>query len=654
MLRSLSSGVTGVNANQTLLDVVGNNIANSNTPAFKRSIVNFQELMSQTRSSGTAPTAERGGINPQQIGLGTSVGSITVDQTNGNINYTGTKSDMAIDGDGYFILRNGTTNIYSRAGNFIKDGNGNLVQRGTGYKLLGFKMYDDPLNPGSKITGTDLSDVIIPTGQKLAAKPTSTVGFKCNLNSEVDTVLPMGLNAKDMTFSGEINGTKYSSITFAEGPDPAHFLNMTLTDDSGTSTTIPLALSGVNATSGLPSLVQSGGPYSLGNPASAVTVSFDDATGQVSISDTATGKGLWSGDIGPSMNYEVLELDDGAGNKTPYLVEFNDEADGGRTINVWGDNGATPSAMALSSASLGVNNDGTFNIPTGTPATLTLGAAGASPVTLNIAATSSEKGISLSDSTSGSTLDTINMKTASTHNTKYDIYDSQGNGYTLETSWEKVDNNTWRWRTWCPNNENIDINNNTGLVMFSPDGLVESVVDANGGDTSAININFGSLGAGDATIQLDFTGKTLGKDPIDAVTQFGSGFTTKEYYQDGYAMGILNNYSVGSDGVVKGIYSNGQTEDLFTVGLAVFSNSSGLEKMGEGAYRSTSNSGIPQIVKPDEGGAGKIAGSSLEDSNVNLTSEFVNLIKGQRGFQASARVITTSDQVLEELMNIKR
>ena len=645
MLRSLSSGVTGVNANQTLLDVVGNNIANSNTTAFKRSIVNFQELMSQTQSSGTAPTAERGGTNPQQIGLGTSVGSITVDQTNGNINYTGNKSDMAIDGDGYFILRNGATNVYSRAGNFIKDGNGNLVQRGTGYKLRGFKMYDDPLNPGTKITGTDLTDVNIPTGQKLAAKPTSAVGFKCNLNSKVSTVLPMGLNARDMTFSGEINGTKYSSITFAEGPDPAHFLNMILTDDSGNSTTIPMALSGVNATSGLPSLVQSGGPYSLGNPASAVTVSFDDETGQVSISDTATGKGLWSGDIGPSMNYEVLEL--GAGNKTPYLVEFNDEADGGRTLNVWGDDGT--GTMALSPASLGVNDDGTFNIPTGTVPTVKAGT-----TTLNIAATSSEKGISISDSTSGSILKTVNLKTASTHNTKYDIYDSQGNGYTLETSWEKVDNNTWRWRTWCPNNGDIHISNNTGLVRFSPDGLVENVVDANGGDTSAININFGSLGADDATIQLDFTGKTLGKDPIDAVTQFGSGFTTKEYYQDGYPMGILNDYSVGSDGVVKGVYSNGQTEDLFTVGLAVFSNSSGLEKLGEGAYRSTPNSGIPQIVKPNEGGAGKIAGSSLEDSNVNLTSEFVNLIKGQRGFQASARVITTSDEVLEELMNIKR
>lgn len=205
-----------------------------------------------------------------------------------------------------------------------------------------------------------------------------------------------------------------------------------------------------------------------------------------------------------------------------------------------------------------------------------------------------------------------------------------------------------------PDVSGVGLSNSTGLVEFSPDGLVEGVTDSSGAEASTITINFGSLGADDSEIQLDFTGDILGADAIDAVTQFGSAFTTKEYYQDGYEMGVLEDYSVGTDGVIQGVYDNGQTESLYTVALAIFSNATGLEKLGGGAYRNTANSGIPQIVKPMEGGSGSIAGNSLEASNVDLTSEFVDLIKAQRGFQASARVITTSDEVLAELMNFKR
>lgn len=642
MLRSLTSGVSGVTANQTLLDVVGDNISNANTTAFKKSSVQFQELMSQTEASATAPSAEQGGTNPQQVGLGTSVGSVVIDQSQGNINYTGAKGDMAIEGDGFFIVEDGTSNVYSRAGNFILDGNGDMVQSGTGYRVQGFAMYDDPLNPGTKITGTDLTDINIPVGQKLPAKATSTVGFKCNLDSRVGNVLPMGLSSQDLTLEGSINDTEFTSITFSEGTTAADFMTIRFTPATGSPIDATLALSGINTTSGLPTL-DNNTSVDFDGDGTNETISFDDSTGQIQVSD-AGGNTLWTGEIGAALDYQVVDINVG-GTSTPYLAEFTDSPDGARILTLWGDDGSGTGTMTNSSINLESNNDGSFNIPSGSSITV-------AGETVDVQPTSSEMGVSLAQN--NSVIKSFDLQTSSIHNTKYEIFDSQGNSYTLETSWEKVDNNTWRWRVWLPENPDVEINNNTGLVQFSPDGLVERVVDSSGAESSTININFAALGAENSEIQLDFTGDILGTDDINAVTQFGSSFTTKEYYQDGYEMGVLNDYSVGSDGVIRGVYDNGETQDLYTVGLAVFSNASGLEKLGSGVYRDSSNSGIPQILKPMEGGAGSIAGNSLEASNVDLTSEFVDLIIAQRGFQASARVITTSDEILEELMSIKR
>lgn len=641
MLRSLSSGVSGVKSHQTLLDVVGDNIANANTTGFKKSAVNFQELMSQTERSATAPGDEKGGINPKQVGLGVSVGSIVVDHSQGNISYnTGSKSDMAIEGDGFFVVDSGSGPVFTRAGNFILDGSGDLVQAGTGFRVQGFQMIDDPLNPGSRIAASDLVNINIPVGQKLPARATETVAFRCNLDSRVPTVLPMGLNANDLAISGTI-GNLPTRVTFSEGQGAADFLRVTFTSDDGSAVTADLSLSGINPQSALPRLADA--QIDLDGDGNAETVRFDDTSGRIEVISGADGKLLWSTEIGASLNYSLVQIDDGTGGTIPYLAEFNDTPEGNRELVLWGDDGA--GGMGRFSADLSVANDGSFEIPSGLQ--MTVGGQ-----TLDLSATSSSQGVSLAQS--GKTIQTFTPRTSSVHASKFEIFDSQGNSYTLETSWEKVDNNLWRWRAWLPDTPGVALSNNTGLVEFSPDGLVRRVIDPSGAEASTMTINFAALGANDSVIQLDFTGKALGVGAIDAVTQFGSSSTTKEYFQDGYRMGILKDYSVGADGVIQGVYDNGRTQDLYTVALAVFSNPSGLSKLGSGAYRETANSGSPQILKPGEGGAGNIAGSSLEASNVDLTSEFVNLIKAQRGFQASARVITTSDQILEELMNLKR
>ncbi|MDR1580925.1 MAG: flagellar hook-basal body complex protein, partial [Synergistaceae bacterium] len=161
-------------------------------------------------------------------------------------------------------------------------------------------------------------------------------------------------------------------------------------------------------------------------------------------------------------------------------------------------------------------------------------------------------------------------------------------------------------------------------------------------------------------ITLDFLGsdyaKTLGltNEPIDGVTNYGSASTTKLKAQDGYEMGVLNDWTIGGDGVITGVYSNGRNLAIAQVALAMFANPQGLSQVGETCFAETINSGIAQIGAPQTNGTGSIQGNTIEMSNVDLSEEFVNLIRAQRGFQASTRVVSTSDEVLQELINLKR
>jgi flagellar hook-basal body protein len=200
---------------------------------------------------------------------------------------------------------------------------------------------------------------------------------------------------------------------------------------------------------------------------------------------------------------------------------------------------------------------------------------------------------------------------------------------------------------------------NSSIHDSLPTGLV--VADFNvSGSQGSVNSNTTPATYASNLITLDFLGsdyaKTLGlsNDPIDGVTNFGSTSTTKVYAQDGYAMGVLDNWTIGGDGVIVGSYSNGRTLPIAQVALAMFANPQGLSQVGETCFSETINSGSAQIGEPQSNGAGGIVGNTIEMSNVDLSEEFVNLIRAQRGFQANTRVVTTSDQVLEELINMKR
>ncbi|MBP6332149.1 MAG: flagellar hook protein FlgE [Aminivibrio sp.] len=630
MLRSLMSGVSGVRGHQTLLDVVGNNIANVNTVGFKKSNVTFQDLMYQTSKGASAPGEARGGINPMQVGLGVNVAAIETIHSQGQLQFTGNRTDMAVEGDGYYVVSDGTEQLYTRAGNFILDANGNLVQSGTGFMVKGFGMTVDPNDPSSYTMGSNLTDINIPVGQKIPAKATELTGYRCNLDSRVEAYLPMGIETNDSSLTVNLGTDRYVLSNISGDSTQAGFLTLSTAAGATAPAGIECAYNGIDTTSGYPLLdVTLSGAFI--DPLDPLTSDYDSATGTLTLLNSLN-QIVSKIELSGFMNFQMV-TDSTSGTAVNYLVEYDDDAStGNRILNLWSETAADPETLEIT-----MNSDGTFQLP-GTPPI------GGSP----LSARATENGLGITLLNGSTSLATINQKIASVHNTKLDVYDSLGNAHTLEVSWEKIDNNQWRWRAWLPSEAGVTISNNTGIMEFDSDGKITT------GSSGVIGLNFASLGADDATITLDFTGESFGKDVMEGVTQYGSTFTTKGYYQDGYGMGVLNDFAAGKDGTITGVYSNGVNLPLYRMALALFSNPTGLTKVGSTAFAASNNSGLAQIVAAGEGGAGTIAGGTLEMANVDLSEEFVRLIVAQRGFQANARVVTTSDQVLEEVINIKR
>ncbi|MGX5697393.1 flagellar hook protein FlgE [Agromyces soli] len=386
MLRSMFSGISGLRAHQTMLDVTGNNIANVNTTGFKGSATQFQDTLSQLVQGGGAPGAAIGGTNPAQIGLGVQVAGISTNFTQGSAQATGRASDLMISGDGFFVVNAGGETLYSRAGAFDFDAQGRLVTPNGGF-VMGWNAVNGVVNQGGA-----LQNIALPRGAVAPAVATTDVRFSGNLpdDAAVGTEIVRDIDVYDAT---------------------------------GTATSVSL-----------------------------------------SFTRSATGWDVASG------------------------------------------------ATALGSMTFA------GGLPTGT------------------------------------------------------------------------------------------------------------------------------------------TSVTVGGVAVDlsAVTGYADLSTLKVAGQDGRPAGTLDAYSIGPDGTITGTFSNGATETVGRIALATFVNPGGLEKAGDSTYRATANSGAVELGGGGDAGYGTLASGYLEMSNVDLSQEFTNLIIAQRGFQANARIITTSDEVLQELTNLKR
>ena len=271
---------------------------------------------------------------------------------------------------------------------------------------------------------------------------------------------------------------------------------------------------------------------------------------------------------------------------------------------------------------------------------------------LNLDAREESKTWNFSEGDSPPDPDTYNYSTTIT------IYDSLGNGHSVTVYFVKTGDNAWTahyiYKDADGNYKEAgsqDLSFNDGSEEGKPAG---SLADDN--DDTPISFDFGG-GVPAVEVTFDY-GTGTDEDPpgtgLDGTTQYAEDSAVNFISQDGNAAGSLENISIDEDGYVVGIFSNGETKRLYRIALATFTNPWNLEKVGNNLYAVTGSSGQPLIGAPNTGEKGKILSGSLEQSNVDLATEFTNMILTQRAFQANARVITASDEILTELINLKR
>jgi flagellar hook protein FlgE len=439
MLRSLFAGVSGLRNHQVRMDVIGNNISNVNTVAFKAGRVTFKEGFAQLLQGASRPPGDQGGTNPVQVGLGMQIGSIDTMFSQGNLESTGLNTDLAIQGDSFFTVSKGDQKFFTRSGNFQLDADGRLVSPTNGFVVQGKMAINGVFQDG-------IQDIVLPFGQKTAAKATSTMNLQGILNASA-TVFDDGLGG-----AGNI--------------------------DSAVDRALP-----------------------------------QNANSYVETSITAYDS------LGTAQDVKVVAWKTGA-NQWSWKLD--------------------PSNLTLT------------NPPVPTPTT---------PQAINFK----------SDGT-------IDMATSN-----------------------------------FPN------------ITFTP---------ADGADPMSIAINPG-----------------VG---LNGLTTFATNSTAVLRDQNGYTAGTLQNFTIDRKGTITGAFTNGTTVPLAQIVLADFNNPAGLLRVGDNMYSTSGNSGGAVLGFALEGSQSSITSGALEMSNVDLAQEFTSMIVAERGFQANGKVITTSDEMLQELVNLKR
>jgi flagellar hook protein FlgE len=238
--------------------------------------------------------------------------------------------------------------------------------------------------------------------------------------------------------------------------------------------------------------------------------------------------------------------------------------------------------------------------------------------------------------------DPANTAGTSNYSSSVTVYDVSGDSHVVTVYFRKVADGQWEWHARDLESAATDPDAGSGVLDFTPTGTLDSTTYANGTLTFPFSPD---------PVTLSFDGSWQGSV---ATTQYPMAFITNFQAQDGYPPGTLLNVTVSPEGIISGHYSNGQILDLYQLTLANFNNPWGLTREGGNLFSETLESGVPLTNPPGVAGLGKINPNSLEQSNVDLATEFVKMIVSQRGFQANSRVITTTDEILAELMNIKR
>ncbi len=612
MLKSLFSGVAGLQSHQIAMDVESNNIANVNTIGFKYSRANFSDLLAQTNQIATAPQGELGGKNAVQIGLGATVASVTRLHTQGSIQNTDKNTDVAIQGDGFFIVSadGGDTYKYTRSGDFKFDANGNFVDN-NGFIAQGW--LRDPVTNLVDPT-SPIENVVIDPGLTTPAEATSIINLKANLNS---------------------------------GPRVDQFLPAYAIDTTGASTANP------------PIIVFD--DFGVMFDATGNAFSLTSATNTTSGSED--GQGIRMTINGTVLDFRYTDLEPGS----PAVGTVDNTGTGGgnnRYFHTTKDLRDQLAAALPAGATIELDNQGRYVItnPIGNPAfTLDIEDLGtATPATTleNPRFFSAFTSLAATYSTTG-TLPAVRISqeiNAAVHASSIDVFDSLGSKHTIKvdfrkTSQSQTTGSTWTFNVTAPSYATLGGSIaptfnvlRDGVITFANDG---SLLSRNPGQ-----IDFTANNGSASPQQIDLGFGTVGS--YDGLTSFDSPSTTSGISQDGFTGGDLIGIRIDQSGTLIGSFSNGRSFGLAQIGMAKFVNNEGLFADGGNVYLQSANSGDPIIGTAASGGRGFIQSAALEASNVDLSRSLTQLIIIQRGYQANGKTITTSDNLLETLIGLKR
>jgi flagellar hook protein FlgE len=654
---SLFAGLSGLRAHQSYIDVIGANLANVSTAGYRGSRVTFSDILSFTQRPGSGPNGTFGGQNPMQIGLGATVASIDVDLDQGTFLDTGRPLDVALQGRGFFALTDGTQTFYTRAGAFDIDSNNTLVD----------------LRTGLRVQSTTGGNITVPRNDTLPAQPTSRVTFTGALPATVD-----GPRAEVLeSASAYLEGQAASKTTTGTGPfnasavgAPLEFLvsvnggaqqRVTLSPANPaavTSAEIVAAVQnafGTNSTQVQASVDGSGAAVietvRLGSNA---TIKLDDAPGSIGL---LSALGLDSTLQAGSQSAATAATD--LANLTSRQIPYQN----GDPIQVRGTN---PDGTPFSDTFRYGIDVTTVGDLLGAINNLSAGAAGADPTqasTVTIDATSgilrftsgrtgeATLSLNIGDSTSPARnawpafAESQAGTGPDTAQASIDVIDSLGRAHAVsfEFTRTEADPNVWDLVASVDPDDGTVTQSTIGQIQFNTDGSFSVI----GGGTNAFQFSFGG-NTQDVTVDFGASGS------FDGLTLLGDAATVAATDQDGYGPGSLLNAAFDQAGQLIGFYSNGQTQTFDQLRIAVFPNEGGLLRAGNTMFVEGPNSDDAINTTAGAAGAGVVRPGALENSNVDIAEEFVNLIQAQRGFQANSRVITTTDEILAELVNIVR
>ena len=645
MTRALVSALSGLRSHQGWIDVIGNNLANANTPAYKASRAVFSSLIARTIREGTGPTANLGGTNPVQVGLGASLSYIDRDFSQGSLDITGRTFDLAMLGEGYFTLDDGTRNLFTRVGSFGLDAASNVVDLRTGFRVL-----DRNNQPFS-----------IDTGAVVPPSTTTEVGFEGNLPAKVSGPLAEVLESASGYLEGtaaELTGGNAGPISIPTGEAWTMELSLnggapqevSVTSANGTVTVQDVvdAINGNPVGTGIDNVVASigaGGAIQLTSDRTGASSSIKVSPGQAG-QDLASALGLSTSlvvgtettatetsdlnlltiNTADYENGDVIEVSGTDADGTPIAATF-----------VYGTDGTTLGDLQSFLDSQFNGASVSLDSATG-QLRLEADEVGEANLSLVLTDASGSNGASLFATTAFAI--TTNGTGPDTVTSSMEVFDSAGISHILSFNLERQEGGSWQLTTTMPDSSGTVVNGTVSNIQFNENGSLLTPPAA------SIEVQF--AGQSPQTIQLE-----LGEvGSFDGITQFGDDTSLVAATQDGFGAGELANVSVSADGTVQGFYTNGQSLDLGAFGISTFTNPEGLEESGDNYWTESTNSGQRLTVAGQTNGTGEVVGGALEQSNVDTAEEFVRLIQAQRGFQANARIISVQDQLLEEVVNV--